>query len=203
MPSERFFKLKADKQERILEASIDEFSEVGYRDASINQIIKDADISRGSFYTYFADKQDLFGMLLSKFKDSAVNAIVGEVKKNHGDIFQTCRNLMHSAVTFSIGGGERTMRFYYRMMTDPEIMNSFRDHSFFQDMLRQIYRNMDNLKEHLTESDFTRIADMLTVLSIKTLVIVQQKREKTEELMNMLFYQYDIIERGIRGGSEK
>ena len=58
MPSERFLKLKEDKKGRILEASLNEFTAEGYNDASINQIIKGADISRGSFYTYFEDKKD-------------------------------------------------------------------------------------------------------------------------------------------------
>ena len=59
MPTQRFFKLKEEKRRLILEAAAHEFSRVPYSAASINQIIKEADISRGSFYTYFEDKQDL------------------------------------------------------------------------------------------------------------------------------------------------
>ena len=43
---------------------MNEFSRVSYTDASINQIIQNAGISRGSFYTYFIDKDDLFSYLL-------------------------------------------------------------------------------------------------------------------------------------------
>lgn len=59
MATERFMKLSQDKKDRILNAAREEFARVPFEDASINQIIKAAGISRGSFYTYFEDKRDL------------------------------------------------------------------------------------------------------------------------------------------------
>ena len=59
MATERFLKLSQDKKDRILQAARHEFARVPFEDASINQIIKEAGISRGSFYTYFEDKLDL------------------------------------------------------------------------------------------------------------------------------------------------
>lgn len=64
MPSQTFLNLDSNKQKKLLNAAMNEFSRVSYTDASINQIIQNAGISRGSFYTYFADKDDLFGYLL-------------------------------------------------------------------------------------------------------------------------------------------
>ena len=49
MPSTRFENLAEEKKEKIIEAAIEEFIERGYERASINSIIKMADISRGSF----------------------------------------------------------------------------------------------------------------------------------------------------------
>ena len=51
MPSATFANLPAQKQERLLEAATREFSRRPFSEASINQIIKDAGIPRGSFYT--------------------------------------------------------------------------------------------------------------------------------------------------------
>ena len=59
MATERFLKLSQDKKDRILQAARHEFARVPFEDASINQIIREAGISRGSFYTYFEDKMDL------------------------------------------------------------------------------------------------------------------------------------------------
>ena len=60
MPTDTFFNLSDEKKRRILEAAIDEFAEYRFSDASINRIVKNADISRGSFYQYFLDKEDLY-----------------------------------------------------------------------------------------------------------------------------------------------
>ncbi|MFW6263096.1 MAG: TetR family transcriptional regulator [Thermotogota bacterium] len=64
---ELFLKLDAAKQNRIIEAGIEEFSQKLYNDASINQIIKNAEIARGSFYLYFDDKLDFYTYLLDTF----------------------------------------------------------------------------------------------------------------------------------------
>ena len=60
MPKETFFKLSEEKRRRILGAAGEEFTTVPYSEASINRIVKNAQIPRGSFYQYFEDKEDLF-----------------------------------------------------------------------------------------------------------------------------------------------
>ena len=61
MPSKTFLNLDSGKKSKLLEAAMHEFSNRGlYTEVSINQIIMNAGISRGSFYTYFTDKDDLF-----------------------------------------------------------------------------------------------------------------------------------------------
>ena len=52
MPTERFWRLPEAKRQMIREAALQEFARVPYEKVSINQIIHNADISRGSFYTY-------------------------------------------------------------------------------------------------------------------------------------------------------
>ncbi len=64
VPSQTFLNLDSNKRKKLLDAAMNEFSRVSYTDASINQIIQAAGISRGSFYTYFVDKDDLFSYLL-------------------------------------------------------------------------------------------------------------------------------------------
>lgn len=59
MPSQTFLNLKPDKKERIMHAAIDEMSAHSYEYINLANIIRDAHISRGSFYQYFEDKDDL------------------------------------------------------------------------------------------------------------------------------------------------
>ena len=66
MPKQTFYKLPQEKQERILAAAKKEFTQVRYNDASINQIVREAGIPRGSFYQYFDDKDDLFDYIVAR-----------------------------------------------------------------------------------------------------------------------------------------
>ncbi len=68
MPTKTFFNLPSDKQRKLLDAGIREFSRVSFDEASINQIIQDAKISRGSFYMYFQDKEDFYFYLLQQYQ---------------------------------------------------------------------------------------------------------------------------------------
>jgi AcrR family transcriptional regulator len=63
MPKETFFHLPKDKQERIMDAIMDEFGRHTYEHINISNIVRDSDIPRGSFYQYFVGKDDLFNHL--------------------------------------------------------------------------------------------------------------------------------------------
>ena len=67
MPTKTFLNLPENKKNKIKEASRREFERVLLSDASINKIIKYADISRGIFYTYFKDIDDLYIYILNGF----------------------------------------------------------------------------------------------------------------------------------------
>lgn len=56
----RFAKLAPEQQRRILQAAVDEFAAHGFHDASLNQVIESAGISKGSLYYYFDGKDDLY-----------------------------------------------------------------------------------------------------------------------------------------------
>ena len=64
MPSATFFNLSEEKKKKLINAATHEFSIHILEEVSINQIIKNASIARGSFYMYFKDKNDLYKYLL-------------------------------------------------------------------------------------------------------------------------------------------
>ena len=65
MPKETFYRLPDEKRERIMAAAEREFLENSFEAASINRIIKEAAIPRGSFYQYFESKEDLLKYILN------------------------------------------------------------------------------------------------------------------------------------------
>ena len=68
-PLARFEKLDQEKKRDILEVAAAEFAASGFEGASLNQIIGNATISKGTFYYYFEDKFDLFGTVFRHYFD--------------------------------------------------------------------------------------------------------------------------------------
>jgi len=60
MPNARFTRLETAKKEAILEAAMEEFATYDYELASINRIIEKADLTKGSLYYYFDNKEDIY-----------------------------------------------------------------------------------------------------------------------------------------------
>ena len=65
MPKQTFLNLPDEKRDVIINAAVDEFVEHGLENASTNRIVASSGISKGSFYQYFEDKQDVFMYLIS------------------------------------------------------------------------------------------------------------------------------------------
>lgn len=88
IPSGTFFRLPPEKQRRLIQAAWEEFTRVNYGEASINQIIRAAQISRGSFYQYFTDKDDLFRYLMEDSFRHLTALLRSALEAHQGDLFQ-------------------------------------------------------------------------------------------------------------------
>ena len=62
-------------RQALIKAGTDRFSDVGYSDTSIAQIVDDARVSKGAFYHHFQDKSSLLKAVLSEECDKAVRKI--------------------------------------------------------------------------------------------------------------------------------
>lgn len=88
MPTVTFANLPAEKRQAILNAARAEFSRVPIEEASINRIIKDAKISRGSFYMYFTDKSDLVNELFQEMKHQFSQLVIESFTRFPCDLSQ-------------------------------------------------------------------------------------------------------------------
>jgi len=97
-----FLNLSEEKRHRIVDAATREFSEKGYGRASLNQIVGEAGIAKGSIYQYFPDKKGLF---LYTF-DAAVKIIRATLKRvkagsSEADFFERVRRSLLAGFDFS------------------------------------------------------------------------------------------------------
>lgn len=87
MPKDTYYNLPDEKRLRIFNAAVDELIRVPVSEMSINQIIQNAGISRGSFYQYFKDKHDLVQYVLADYVVQFTEAVRGSMKKAGGNLF--------------------------------------------------------------------------------------------------------------------
>ena len=74
MPTKTFFNLNEDKQLAVYNAALRLFAETSFDKVSIQSIVDEAHIPRGSFYQYFTDKEDLFLYLCQEIDRKALLA---------------------------------------------------------------------------------------------------------------------------------
>ena len=94
MPTDTFYRLPAQKRERLLAAIFDELSRVPVTELSINRIVQGAYISRGSFYQYFRDRDDLIQFLLDSVRSHIADFIGTTAPACHGDPFELLRRIL-------------------------------------------------------------------------------------------------------------
>lgn len=87
MPTGTFFRLPEEKRRRLLDAAWEEILRVRFADVSVNRIIRQARIPRGSFYQYFTDKDDLVRYLMGDMREYFTAALTKILQDSGGDLF--------------------------------------------------------------------------------------------------------------------
>jgi AcrR family transcriptional regulator len=102
MPKETFYNLSEGKREKIIEAAMKEFEQKNFDSSSINKIVENSGISKGSFYQYFADKKDLYKYIIQigiEMKLKYLSPVMQNPKQH--DIFTLIREMFKSALMFA------------------------------------------------------------------------------------------------------
>ena len=196
MPSDTFLRLNDLKKKKLIDASFKEFSLNNFNDASINRIIKEAGISRGSFYMYFEDKKDLYFYLLEQYGEILSNNMKKDLIKNKGDLFKMFQdNIEESYNSFR----NDNINFFKKSLENITIMEEskrtfgFRDKRLLKELIPNINLELlnDNAKKHI-EVIFAINMHLLMV----TLVKLLKQDSLDEEILKDYYEQLDILKYG-------
>lgn len=89
----KFLNLKPEKQQSIINAAMKEFAQKGFDNASTNEIVKAANISKGLLFHYFNNKKDLYLFLYDYSLEIFSNEFFGKIDWNEKDIFIRLRQM--------------------------------------------------------------------------------------------------------------
>ena len=196
MPSDTFLRLNDEKKRKLIDASFKEFSLNNFNDASINRIIKEAGISRGSFYMYFIDKKDLYFYLLEQYGEILVNNMKRDLIKNKGDLFKMFQdNIKESYNSFK----NNNINFFKKSLENITIMEEskrtfgFRDKRLLKELIPNINLELlnDNAKRHI-EVIFAINMHLLMVTLMKLL----KNDSLDEEILKDYYEQLDLLKYG-------
>ncbi len=105
-----FRQLPPDKQERVLDAALAEFADQGYQAASLNRLVAQAGIPKGSLYQYFPNKEGIFRYIF-QFALSQVRGTLTAVKD------ETLEEGLFSRLEKSLLAGVRFLREHPRIFS--------------------------------------------------------------------------------------
>ena len=89
MPSTTFFNLPIEKRNIIIDAAMTLFIENDYDKVTIRMIASHSNISIGSFYQYFEDKDDIYLFLITR----GAKKVFDKYRDAYGTIFMKNKNL--------------------------------------------------------------------------------------------------------------
>lgn len=95
-----FDKLPPEKRDRILRVAVEEFANNGFENTSIQQIAKKSEISVGSVYKYFENKETLFSMVVRGGLSSLEELLVGLADSSE-DILVKAETIIRALLEFS------------------------------------------------------------------------------------------------------
>lgn len=121
MPSDVYFNLKSDKQTKIINSAIIEFTSFPFDEVQVKRIVEAAGIARGSFYQYFEDIADLFKYILTYIRSEIISGTF------ENSSFNTSKDLIEN------------IRFYFEMTAINPISEAIMSNE--QKLLNQIRKS--------------------------------------------------------------
>ena len=111
-----FTKLPTDKQERILDVAIDEFSRWGYEKASINRMVGRLGIAKGSIFQYFGSKKNLYFYIFEHAVGLVKRSLKGvKTQTEEEDFFLRLAKSLQAGIQF-IRRHPRIYQIYLKML---------------------------------------------------------------------------------------
>lgn len=201
MPKETFFNISEEKQQRIIEASLDEFADYTFNEANLSRIIKASKIPRGSFYQYFEDKYDLYKYLFDIMAQKKL-AFMGDLLPNPEQMpfLVLFEELYSRGVKFAVSD-PRFVKISRNLMMNQEIMDKiFGDNLEIAKNFYIGYIEADKALGRIRQDvDTEFLADFVVqaTTNIAFNEVSQNKEFDVERMFNRIINIMSILKKGI------
>lgn len=200
MPTNTFFNLPAEKKHKILKAANKEFARVPLEQASIKNIVEDAEIARGSFYQYFENKQDLFEYIMTSKTGDMEKNLMKMIEDENGNIINIFINIYDHLI--EVGKIRRNNKLFRQifeniktsdnlMLTRKEEMNKK-----LEKILQDLYSKNKDILNIKDEKEFKLVIEILSAITRRR-IVASLKYKNSAEAREDFLKEIEYIKRGI------
>jgi AcrR family transcriptional regulator len=199
MPTNTFYNLANEKQDKLMDAAIKEFSKFSIYKSSINRILADAKIPKGSFYQYFHDKAEFYWYTINTVVKDQLTPYDTLLEDCNGDLFVVEERQLNEIIDllqdYRFSSLLRNMFLYsYHEMKQKVFDQSEVDFS----LMYQIHVNHQKEKYKVKdEHDFQAFYDMLRTLSNACILGVVSNQYSEEYAKEVYKKQLQYIKDGL------
>ncbi|MCH4191898.1 MAG: TetR/AcrR family transcriptional regulator [Butyrivibrio sp.] len=169
--NEKFFDLKKEKQDRMINASLKAFALGGYLHASTDDIVRDAGISKGLLFHYFGSKLGLYSFLYDYSVRFFTLEVDSEIDRNESNLFALYRQFL-TARASSMRQYPYMQRFLLSVETErmTEAVQAVQErHTVLHNMYTGIMKKGD-ISRFIDAADYERIGFMLDYVMERLLI---------------------------------
>lgn len=200
MPKRRFYNLSYEKKQRIINSAINEMSRVPFTEISINRIIQEADISRGSFYQYFEDKNDLISEVMSGYKDMMLEEIRNFLINQSKDIFELFIHIFKTTILFTESERHEKLicNFLNSVKNDAEFFCKITGEKDIEYAMNMIISLVDTSNyRYSTKEDLINLMEIISAVICKTYIKITKRPESKSIFFQDFKHQLSMIQNGI------
>lgn len=184
-----------------MEAAEKEFARVPLSQASIANIIKSAEIPRGSFYQYFENKEDLYYFLLSEETKERKNNFISLLKKHNGDIIEATIEMYYDFLVQMPDEEEHKFLKNAMLNVTHKVENTFTDvfdtahgAEHLNEMKELVNKDRLNIKE---DKDLFHIMQIITAVAFRNFVEKFSKELSDEEAIENFNIEMNLLKHGL------
>lgn len=195
-----YYNLKEKKKSMLLNAIMTCLKNSSYDDLSINDIVKEAGIARGSFYNYFEDKNDAVRTLVASQLYELERVFKETIEKSNGSIFEGALKtyyliieIMANRVYFTL---VRNIQYFVELATKIVLSKDFADE--LDGLLDWLLMNTIEGKTYLnSKKKMANIIEMIVSLFLNSTL-----KETIKPVLNTKYtdfeYKLKVIENGAK-----
>lgn len=199
MPKQRYYNLSYEKKQRIIKSTINEMCRVPMNEMSINRIIQDANISRGSFYQYFDDKYDLIREVISGYKNNMLEKIIKFLTYKNRDIFELYIYMFKSAIMFTEKEKNEKLinNFFNSFKNDIEIFYKITSIEERDKIINTVIDLVDTSNyRYSSKEDLLNLMEIISAIMCKTYIKITQQPNNKNLLFESFEHQLTMIQNG-------